>query len=364
MSRAQDHVPVKLYATDCEGPISKNDNAYELCERFLPEGAAFFERVSRYDDYLADVVRKPGYRPGDTLRLILPFLRAYGVSDGDAEEFSEATLLLMPGAKEAIGFLKARMPVYMISTSYRPYVRALCRALDLPEDRTYSTEVAFDRYEVREEERRLLGELLEEIVGMPLIQLPPEAKAPNDLDPESREVALRMDEIFWKVLPGTSCWRMAEDVRPVGGEEKARALEKALTREGGRPEHALYVGDSITDMEAFGWLRSRGGLTISFNGNRYALREAELACISGNALVLAAVGEMFRREGKEGVRKLTEGWGPDVLGELLGPELADSFPSDPPPKLVRITEGNREALTAESEKVRKQVRGEAVGRLG
>jgi len=82
MSRAQDHVPVKLYATDCEGPISKNDNAYELCERFLPEGAAFFERVSRYDDYLADVVRKPGYRPGDTLRLILPFLRAYGVSDG------------------------------------------------------------------------------------------------------------------------------------------------------------------------------------------------------------------------------------------------------------------------------------------
>jgi len=69
---------VKLYATDCEGPISKNDNAYELCERFLPEGAAFFERVSRYDDYLADVVRKPGYRPGDTLRLILPFLRATG----------------------------------------------------------------------------------------------------------------------------------------------------------------------------------------------------------------------------------------------------------------------------------------------
>lgn len=344
---------MRIYATDCEGPISKNDNAYELCERFLPKGAAFFERVSKYDDYLADVVRKPGYRPGDTLRLILPFLKAYGVSDGDVERFSEEGLALMPGARKAMSFLKARMPVYIISTSYRPYVRALCRALDLPEDRAYSTEVSFDRYEVKEEERKLLAKLLEEIVAMPPIRLP--------LDPESRRVASRMDEMFWKVLPGTSCWRMAEEVRPVGGEEKARALKDALTREGVGPEHALYVGDSITDMEAFRWLRSRGGLTISFNGNRYALREAELACISGSASVLAAIGEAFRRGGKEGVRKLTENWSEEVLS--LGSELAEDLPSSPP-RLSWISEENREALAAESERVRREVRGEAVGRLG
>ncbi len=27
-----------LYLTDCEGPISKNDNAFELAEHFVPEG--------------------------------------------------------------------------------------------------------------------------------------------------------------------------------------------------------------------------------------------------------------------------------------------------------------------------------------
>jgi len=356
---------MSLYATDCEGPVSKNDNAYELCERFLPDGAAFFERVSRYDDYLADVVHKPGYRPGDTLRLILPFLRAYGVSDRDVEEFSRDTILLMPGAKETLGFLRSRMPTYIISTSYRPYIRALCRTLDFPEGHTYSTDVAFDRYEIRKGERTLLERLSEEIVRMPLIQIPPDAEDPEDLDPQSREVARRMDEIFWEELPRTSCWRMAEEVRPVGGEEKARALKDAMTREGISPENAIYVGDSITDAEAFRWLRSEGGLTVAFNGNRYALREAEVACIAWNALVMAAVGEAFRKGGKEGVWELMDDWGPDTLEAYgLGPELAEALLSAPPAKVVRVSEENREALTVESERVRKEVRGEAVGRLG
>jgi len=354
-----------LYATDCEGPVSKNDNAYELCERFLPEGFAFFERVSRYDDYLADLVHKPGYRPGNTLRLILPFLRAYGVSDGDVEEFSRDTLLLMPGARETLEFFSARMPTYIISTSYRPYIRALCRTLGFPESRTYSTEVAFGRYEVPKGEKALLEGLLKEVVRMPLLQLPPEAKGPEGLDPISREVASRLDEIFWEELPRKSCWRMAEEVRPVGGEEKAEALKAALEREGVSPEGAIYVGDSITDVEAFRWLRSEGGLTISFNGNRYALREAEVACISSNAITLAAVGEAFRRGGKEGVWELMEHWSPNALADLeLSSELVEALLSGPPPKLARISEENRESLTAESERARKEIRGEVVGRLG
>ena len=57
----------RIYVTDCEGPLTKNDNAQEIAERFIPDGAGFFARLSRYDDLLADVVRKPGYNAGDTL---------------------------------------------------------------------------------------------------------------------------------------------------------------------------------------------------------------------------------------------------------------------------------------------------------
>jgi len=53
----------KLYETDCECPITLDNNAQELCEYFLAEidEAKFFAILSKYDDYLADIERKQGY---------------------------------------------------------------------------------------------------------------------------------------------------------------------------------------------------------------------------------------------------------------------------------------------------------------
>ena len=70
----------KSYITDCEGPLTLNDNAYELCEHFIEDGGELFKILSKYDDYLADVVKLPGYKAGNTLILILPFLSSYSSS--------------------------------------------------------------------------------------------------------------------------------------------------------------------------------------------------------------------------------------------------------------------------------------------
>src|SRR5512136_1298151 len=107
---------------DCEGPLSKNDNAQELSARFIPRGEAFFAVVSRYDDYLADVVKKPGYKAGDTLKLILPFLIAFGVTNEAIRSYSRSHVLLLPGAAETLRFLRERMPCFIISTSYEHYI--------------------------------------------------------------------------------------------------------------------------------------------------------------------------------------------------------------------------------------------------
>ena len=50
--------PKRIFVTDCEGPITKNDNAAELAEAFIPDGGAFFRKISLYDDYLAEIARK------------------------------------------------------------------------------------------------------------------------------------------------------------------------------------------------------------------------------------------------------------------------------------------------------------------
>ncbi len=67
----------RIFVSDCEGPISKNDNAFELAAHFIPEGEKLFTNISKYDDVLADVLQKPGYTAGSTLKLILPFFKAY-----------------------------------------------------------------------------------------------------------------------------------------------------------------------------------------------------------------------------------------------------------------------------------------------
>ena len=64
----------KSFITDCEGPLTLNDNAFELCAHFIEDGDELFKILSLYDDYLVDEVKKDNYKAGNTLKLILPFL--------------------------------------------------------------------------------------------------------------------------------------------------------------------------------------------------------------------------------------------------------------------------------------------------
>src|SRR5512136_582563 len=89
----------RIFVTDCEGPISKNDNAFELTSNYVPEGNRFFTIISKYDDVLVDVVNRRGYKAGDTLKLILPFLKAYGVTDELMNKFALENLVLIPWIK-------------------------------------------------------------------------------------------------------------------------------------------------------------------------------------------------------------------------------------------------------------------------
>jgi energy-converting hydrogenase A subunit R len=104
----------RIYVTDCEGPLTRNDNAQEIAERFLPDGAELFARLSKYDDFLADVVRRPGYNAGDTLRLLPPFLKAFEITDEEIGAFSAEDVLLVPGALQLLEEVAALLPTFII----------------------------------------------------------------------------------------------------------------------------------------------------------------------------------------------------------------------------------------------------------
>jgi len=350
------------FITDCEGPISKNDNALELATNFLPEGDKFFTQLSRYDDFLA-LTGREGYKAGDTLRLILPFLKAYGTTDRKIVEFSRKNILLMPGAKDTLRFVRKRMPSFIVSTSYQPYIRALCEAIEFPPENVYCTKLNIDKYDISPEEVKKLKEFSKQILSYPLI----EVSEIDNLSPQTKKVIDRLEEIFWKEIVSMESGKMLEEVNPIGGREKVNAIKDSLKKCKKSPRDAMYVGDSITDVEALTFVRENGGLAVSFNGNRYAIERAEVACISENTVPISLTADAFSQGGKERVMELIENWGYDVLKSgLVDRKLAERmlslYPGELP--LLEVVSGNNiKRLISESERFRKSVRGEA-GSLG
>lgn len=355
--------------SDGEGPITRNDNAFELSSFFIPNGGSFFAVVSSYDDVLAYVMKKEGYKAGDTLRLILPFLKAYGATDRAIEEYSRKNILLMPGAKKALGLLREMgMPVYMISTSYEPYVKAVCEALGFPLKNARFTKLTLDEYALGEGEAERLKELSKEISRMRPIKIPPNASSIEDFPEEEKRKIARLDQIFWGELPGMEAYRMIEEVNPVGGIEKANAVKEILDETGNAPSDVIYVGDSITDVQAMRLVRGGGGLSVSFNGNVYALREAEIAVMSHDALPTAIISELFFKGGKEAAVELARSWGRKAVNELpLSKSVKEAWlklGGKEQIKLREVKEENLTELARESVAYRKKVRGERIGELG
>jgi len=350
------------FITDCEGPISKNDNALELAINFLPQGEKFFTQLSRYDDFLA-LTGREGYKAGDTLRLILPFLKAYGTTDKKIVEYSRKNILLMPGAKETLHFVRERMPSFIVSTSYQPYIWALCEAIGFPPENVYCTEVSIDKYSISLEEVKKLEGFSKEILAFPLI----EVSEIDNLTSQTKEVINRLEEIFWKEIVSMEAGRMLEEVNPVGGREKVNAIKDSLKKCNESPQDAMYVGDSITDVEALSFIGENGGLAVSFNGNRYAIEKAEIACISGNTVPISLLADAFFQGGKGRVMELVGNWGYDVIKSgLVDKGLAERVFSSYPeefPLIEAVSVNNKKRLISESERFRKSVRGEA-GSLG
>jgi len=358
----------KILVSDCEGPISRNDNAFELADHFISGGDRLFTLISRYDDILADIVKREGYKAGDTLKLILPFLKAYDVTNEMMTGFSSRNILLMPGAGEMLEFVRRLMPAYIVSTSYEQYMRALCGIISFPFESVYCTRLDLYKYSVPVKEKGELKHLAEEMIRLPMLEISHKVQSSKTLTPGVQEIVQRLDEIFWKEIAHMKAGQILREVNPVGGSEKATAVKDIVIKEKGQLQDVVYIGDSITDVTAFRLIRDGGGLTVSFNGNSYAVREAEIAVLSENAVVSAVLADLFGRMGKARLMALVREWNPHAMEKFsLYEPMKRCFLRlcrRKFPKVELITEKNMEKLAQESTEFRKSVRGEAIGKLG
>jgi predicted HAD superfamily phosphohydrolase len=347
--------PGRIYVTDCEGPLTRNDNAQEIAERFIPGGAEFFARLSRYDDFLADVVRKPGYNAGDTLRLVPPFFKAFYVTDEEVELFSAERVLLVPQALKTLDAVSALMPVYIISTSYTPYLRALCEIAQFPLDHVRCTELSLDAWHMPEDEAAWLRAMVDAVLARPVITIPDGARSADDLSSQDRATVAELDALFWDQMDGKVSGAMVAAVRPVGGGAKLEALEQIAAAEGVAGGGVMYVGDSITDAPPLEAVKAWGDVSLSFNGNGYAVAAAEFAAASPDAEVQAQLAQAFAEGGRDAVEAAVRAWPRPRQG---------ARPRGKARAAVGLVAEERERLAEASAAARRSVRGEHVARLG
>ena len=274
-------------AFDLEGPLSPQDNAYNLMKLF-PEGDRVFEVISRYDDLLTLEARE-GYEPGDTLALIVPFLVRHNITEENITTLA-ANASFTGGTHNLIQQLGYNSwKVFCITTTYEQYAIHLTQKLGIYAHNVASTPLPLAQ--IRQTSGKEGLELIQQVEADILTMRP--------VDDDGR-IKQRLDEFFWEKLPTTPLGKVIRQVKPIGGRRKVDALNKFADKYSQPLSRWVVVGDSITDFRMFQAVESAGGLAIAFNANEYALPYATMSLastfISDLTDVLAAWKQGQRKE--------------------------------------------------------------------
>ncbi|PWB87121.1 hypothetical protein MBBWO_02380 [Methanobrevibacter woesei] len=345
----------KSFITDCEGPLTLNDNAFELANHFIDNGGELFKILSLYDDYLVDEVKKPNYKAGNTLLLILPFFLVENIKNKDMIEFSRNNIFTVSESKFLLDYLKERMNTYIVSTSYGQYIEALANYMDFPFKNTFYTKVDVDALDITDDEISKIIEFKDQILE----------------NPEDYEL---FDSIFFNEIPKMGFYNLIKEVDVIGGEGKKLAIDKIIDNDSIDINEILYIGDSITDVEPLRFARDHDGISISFNGNIYPLKEAEIAIISPSAITTAVIANIYADNDKKLVLDFINDYNDENnLEELfkkydidynVKEEFFKVFENYDKPIIKIVNQENFDEILEASTKMRNEIRGQDIGGLG
>jgi len=284
---------VNFICFDLEGPLSPQDNAYELMKLF-PNGDRVFEVISRYDDLLA-LEEREDYEPGDTLALIVPFLVLHNITEDNIADLA-GKAGLTGGAEKLISWLQTKVwKVFCISTSYEQYALHIAHKLGIYAHNVSCTPFPGERLRLTlcKEDSALLQRTEEEILTM----------RPFDDDDKIKQ---RLDYFFWEKLPATDLGEVIKVVKPVGGRRKVAALNRFADKYDQPLSDWVVIGDSITDFRMLQAVEEAGGLAIAFNANEYALPYSTMSLASTMLSDLTEVLEAWYKGRRSAVEKVVK----------------------------------------------------------
>lgn len=345
----------KSFITDCEGPLTLNDNAFEISAHFIENGDELFKILSLYDDYLVDIVKKENYKAGNTLKLILPFFVCENLKNNDLIDFSINNIYAVNDSKFLLEYLKNAMNTYIVSTSYGQYIEAVSNYMKVPFENTFYTNVDVDILKLNGEEIKKVNEFKELIL-----------KNPQDYE--------LFDDIFFSEIPKMAIYDEIRKIDVVGGEGKKLAIDEIIERDGIDINNMLYIGDSITDVEPLAFAKDNNGISISFNGNEYPLKVAEIAIVSPSAVTTAVIANIYSNFDKNKVLEFICNYNEvenleNLFNEYdvdleIKEKFFNVFDGGDYPLIKIINENNFNDILKISKDMRNNIRGQDIGGLG
>ncbi|MBY9014325.1 MAG: HAD hydrolase family protein [Candidatus Lokiarchaeota archaeon] len=360
---------------DLEGPISTRDFAAEL-SRLLNKNpilelqdfdlGVFFKMLSEYDDYLIEI---PGvkeelniedYQPGDTLRLIAP-LYISCFSDKELVRLAEQNLGLLPGCTELMKILKKRWDIFIISTSYTHFAHSVAKFLKIPRDHVFCTELNLKKvkesfFNIKSDVDFLVKNIFQKFLTN---------------DKKLSTVIENLNEFFWSKRKSDYIKAMNQ-VQVRGGIRKELAVEQISEKNNVPISEMIVLGDSITDINMLQRLKDESGIAVSFNGNRFTVKRANIAVTTVNN-----IGTLPIFEYKDSIERFLDSWEKNynnfyanprnIPEELVSREIKNYFVKYQfVPEIENLkNKSNREIdlIILKQENMRKKVRGWA-GNLG
>lgn len=361
---------------DLEGPISILDFAAELGGLLSKEKELnlhkydmgdFYFMISNYDDYIIDVpgVKKnlkiPEYQPGDTLRLMAPLYVAC-FSEKDLINLAKQNLGLLPGCKKLMHILRETWDIFIVSTSYTQFAYNVASALQIPRDNVYCTDLNIDELKeglsnINYEVNLLVKEIYQKYID-------------NNRDLNS--VIDDLHNFFWK-NNNSDYIKVMNEVKVRGGKRKELAVEEISKRTGIAISEMIVLGDSITDINMLQRANDEGGIAISFNGNRFSVKYANIAINTSNSIGVLPIFQIRKNDLEIFLDEWEEKFNyfkhnpKNIRNGLISEECKKYFiKNNFVPDIVNITNKSKVQLyeiISRQEYMRKYVRGK-VGSLG
>jgi predicted HAD superfamily phosphohydrolase len=90
-----------------------------------------------------------------------------------------------------------------------------------------------------------------------------------------------------------------EEMNVVGGQRKVDAAKRIAKKHDVDISEIIVVGDSITDLKMLDAVNKAGGLSVAFNGNKYAIPKATMGLATTNMLDLLNILVHWKDGGRE-----------------------------------------------------------------